>query len=47
MVGGQEGARSETHFSELFVLADRAGLLHDPDLAAERMRRVLAVAGVA
>ncbi|MBA2781720.1 MAG: DUF993 family protein [Rubrobacteraceae bacterium] len=47
MVGGQEGARSATHLSELFVLADRAGLLHDPDLAAERMRRVLAVAGVA
>jgi hypothetical protein len=47
MVGGQEGARSVTHLSELFVLADRAGLLHDPDLAAERMRRVLSVAGVA
>jgi len=25
---------------------DRAGLLRDPDLAAGRMRRVLAVAGV-
>jgi hypothetical protein len=47
MLGGQEGARSVTHLSELFVLADRAGLLHDPDLAAERMRRVLSVAGVA
>ena len=47
MVGGQEAARSVTHLSELFVLADRAGLLHDPDLAAERMRRVLSVAGVA
>jgi hypothetical protein len=46
MVGGQEGARSVTHLSELFVLADRAGLLHDPDLAAERMLRVLSVAGV-
>ena len=46
MVGGQESARSVTHLSELFVLADRAGLLHDPDLAAERMRRVLSVAGV-
>jgi Protein of unknown function (DUF993) len=44
MVGGQEGARSVTHLSELFVLADRAGLLHDPDLAAERMRRVLSIA---
>jgi Protein of unknown function (DUF993) len=47
MVGGQEGARSVTHLSELFVLADRAGLLHDPDLAAERMRLVLCVGGVA
>jgi len=47
MVGGQESARSVKHLSELFVLADRAGLLHDPDLAAERMRRVLSVAGVA
>jgi hypothetical protein len=44
---GQEGARSVTHLSELFVLADRAGLLHDPDLALERMGRVLSVAGVA
>ena len=46
MVGGQEGARSVTHLAQLFVLADRAGLLHDPDLAAERMRHMLAVAGV-
>jgi len=46
MVGGQEGARSVTHLAQLFVLADRAGLLHAPDLAAERMRHVLAVAGV-
>jgi hypothetical protein len=47
MVGGQEGARSVIHLCELFVLADRAGLLRDPDLAADRMRRVLSVAGVA
>jgi hypothetical protein len=46
MVGGLEGARSVVHLSELFVLADRAGLLSDPELAAERMRLVLAVAGV-
>jgi len=30
----------------LFRLADRAGLLRDPDLACERMRRILAVRGV-
>jgi hypothetical protein len=46
MVGGQESARSVVHLSELFVLADRAGLLRDPELAVERMGRVLAVAGV-
>jgi hypothetical protein len=47
MVGGLESARSLVHLAELFVLADRAGLLRDPDLAADRMRRVLAVAGIA
>lgn len=46
MVGGLESARSVVHLSELFVLADRAGLLLDGERAAERMRRVLAVAGV-
>jgi hypothetical protein len=46
MVGGQESARSMVHLSEQFVLMDRAGLLRDPELAATRMRRVLAVAGV-
>ncbi len=47
MVGGLEGARSVVHLAEQFVLMDRAGLLRDPDLAVERMRRVLAVAGAA
>ncbi|MBI4594064.1 MAG: dihydrodipicolinate synthase family protein [Candidatus Rokubacteria bacterium] len=46
MVGGLESARSIVHLAELFVLADQAGLLADPDLAAERMRRVLALAGI-
>ncbi|MCB9076851.1 MAG: dihydrodipicolinate synthase family protein [Anaerolineaceae bacterium] len=46
MVGGQESARSILHLSELFKLADRAGLLINPELAVERMRWVLAVAGV-
>jgi hypothetical protein len=45
MVGGLESARSIPHLAELFVLADQARLLVDPELAAERMRRVLAVAG--
>jgi hypothetical protein len=47
MVGGQQSARSVFHLSELFRLADQAGLLADPDDAAARMRRVLAVNGVA
>jgi hypothetical protein len=46
MVGGKESARSITHLAELFVLADGAGLLRDPDLAAGRMRGVLELAGV-
>ena len=46
LVGGLESARSIVHLAELFVLADRAGILRDPELAAERMRRVLAVGGI-
>ena len=46
MVGGLESARSVSHLAEQFVLMDRAGLLRDPEQAADRMRRVLAVAGV-
>jgi hypothetical protein len=46
MVGGQESARSLVHLAELFRLADAAGLLRDPDLAAARMRQVMATHGV-
>jgi hypothetical protein len=46
MVGGQESARSIVHLAELFMLADRAGLLVDPERATRRMWRVLAVAGL-
>jgi len=46
MVGGQESARSVVHLAELFVLADRAGLLRDPELAAARMRCFLKLAGI-
>ncbi|RJL31769.1 dihydrodipicolinate synthase family protein [Bailinhaonella thermotolerans] len=46
MVSGLESARSLPHLAELFRLADAAGLLPDPDLAAARMRALLAVAGV-
>jgi hypothetical protein len=47
MVGGQQSARSILHLAELFRLADRAGLLRDPGMAAARMKTVLAVHGVA
>ena len=39
MLGGQESARSLLHLCELFRLADRAGLLRDPELAAAREGR--------
>ena len=46
LVGGLHGGRSVPHLVELFRLADRAGLLRDPDLAAARMAAYLSVAGV-
>jgi hypothetical protein len=46
LVGGQESARSTLHLAELFRLADAAGLLADPELAATRMRAVMATRGV-
>jgi len=46
MVGGAEGHRSIVHLSRLFVLADEAGLLSDPELASERMYQVLLLAGI-
>jgi hypothetical protein len=47
MVRGQESARSTAHLCELFVLADQAGVLLDPELATQRMRSFLSLAGVA
>jgi len=47
MVGGQESARSLLHLAELFRLADKARVLHDPGLAAARMTKLLAVHGLA
>ena len=46
MVGGQQSARSLLHLAEVFRLADAAGLLGDPERAAVRMRRLLALHGV-
>jgi Protein of unknown function (DUF993) len=47
MVGGQESARSLIHLAELFRLADKARVLHDPELAAARMTKLLAAHGLA
>ena len=46
MVGGAESARSLPHLAELLVLADRARLITDPELAEARMRPVLALGGI-
>jgi hypothetical protein len=47
MVHGHESARSVAHLCELFVLADQAGVLLDPELAMRRMRSFLLLGGVA
>ncbi len=46
MVGGLESGRSAVHLARLFVLADQAGLLRDAELAVDRIRPVMALAGV-
>jgi hypothetical protein len=45
MIGGAQSMRPLTYFVELFKLADKAGLLRDPELAAKRMKSLLAVYG--
>ena len=47
MVGGLQSGRSVAHLVTLVRLADRAGLLLDPDLAARRTRAFLDVNGAA
>src|SRR3954451_4134868 len=46
MVGGQESTRSTLHLAELFRLADKAGLLSNPELATRRMKTMLATRGI-
>jgi hypothetical protein len=46
MVNAAQSARTILHLSQVFRLADRAGLLPDPDLAVFRMRALLTTAGV-
>jgi len=46
MVGGLESGRPAVHLANIFVLADKAGLLRDAELAVDRIRPVMALAGV-
>ncbi|MFB5662785.1 dihydrodipicolinate synthase family protein [Alteribacillus sp. HJP-4] len=46
MIGGAEGSRSIVHLADLFVMADDAGLLLEPEMAVKRMQLVLEQAGV-
>ena len=46
MIGGQESTRSTQHLAELFRLADKAGLLANPELAVSRMKSVMATRGI-
>jgi hypothetical protein len=46
MPAGFQSSREITHYAEVFRLADRARLLTRPDLAAARMRTLLALHGI-
>jgi len=47
MLGGMQSARAILHYADVFRLADRAGLIVDPERAGKRMSALLAVNGVA
>jgi hypothetical protein len=46
MVGGQQSMRPLPYYAEILKLADRAGLLMDPDRAVSSMKRLLAIYGL-
>lgn len=46
MIGGLQSARPVTHLARIFMLANEARLLPDPDLAAHRMGLLLETAGL-
>ena len=46
MVGGLQSARSVVDLAHTLRLADAAGLLPDPDLAARRLQSLLDTAGL-
>lgn len=45
MLNGAQAMRPLPYFTEVFRLADQAGLLRDPDMAVARMQRMLAMYG--
>jgi len=47
MIGGMQSARGIAHYADVFRLADAAGLLRDPALAAHRMRALCLMHGIA
>ena len=47
MPAGMQSARGVLHYGDVFRLADRANVLDRPDLAAARMKNLMAVFGVA
>ncbi|MEZ2127853.1 MULTISPECIES: dihydrodipicolinate synthase family protein [unclassified Sinorhizobium] len=46
MLGGQQSTRSAQHLGDIVRLASKAGLFDDPDRAAVRAARVMAVHGI-
>jgi dihydrodipicolinate synthase/N-acetylneuraminate lyase len=46
MLNGAQAMRPLPYFTEVFRLADQAGLLRQPDLAVDRMKKLLALYGV-
>ena len=47
MVGGMQSARGILHYADIFRLADQAGLIIDPDMAAARMKNLCQINGIA
>jgi hypothetical protein len=43
MAGGLQSARGAVHYARVFELADACGALADPELACDRMRKLLSV----
>lgn len=46
LIGGLQSSRSIVHYADIFRLADKAGCLSDPDLAAHRLTSFLKLYGV-